>query len=66
MVPKLKKAIIHGEADLDHLTLPTTIREIIAKALQKKPYMRFVDAQQMMAAVQQCEADLVERARQFS
>ena len=65
-LPMLKKNIIHGEADLDHLSLPEGIREILAKALQKKPYMRFADAQQMLAAIDHCEADLVERSRQPS
>ena len=36
---------------------------MIVKALQKKPYMRFADAQQMLISIEHCEAQLQERMR---
>jgi len=65
-LPELKKNIIGLEPDLNHLTLPAGITEVIHKALQKKPYMRFADAQQMLTSVEFCEAQLYERMRQRS
>jgi tRNA A-37 threonylcarbamoyl transferase component Bud32 len=63
-LPELKSNIVEKEPELDHLTSPTCIREIIIKALQKKPYMRFADAQQMLIAIQYCENQLQGRMRQ--
>ncbi|MCP4186848.1 MAG: serine/threonine protein kinase [Gammaproteobacteria bacterium] len=60
-LPQLKQSIINDEPDLDHLTLPAGIMEVIMKALQKKTYMRFADAQQMLTAVEYCEKQLYER-----
>ena len=62
-LPELKRSIISDEPDLDHLTLPSGIMEVIMKALQKKPYMRFADAQQMLTAVEFCEAQLKDRMK---
>ena len=62
-LPDLKRSIIRDEPDLDHLTLPAGIMEVIMKALQKKTYMRFADAQQMLTAVEFCETQLKERMR---
>lgn len=62
-LPQLKKSIINDEPDLDHLTLPAGIMEVILKALQKKPYMRFADAQQMLTAVEYCENMLRDKLR---
>ena len=62
-LPELKINIVNKEPKLDHLTLPTGIREIIVKALQKKPYMRFADAQQMLISMQYCENQLQARMR---
>ena len=56
---ELKRSIINDEPDLDHFTLPVGIMEVIIKALQKKTYMRFADAQQMLSAVEFCEAQLL-------
>ncbi len=64
-LPQLKRSIINDEPDLDHLTLPAGIMEVIMKALEKKAYMRFADAQQMLAAVEYCEAQLRERLKSF-
>ena len=60
-LPELKRNIVQQEPDLDHLTLPSGITEIISKALQKKPYMRFADAQQMLTSIDYCETILRER-----
>ncbi len=57
----LKRSIINDEPDLSHLTLPVGIMEVIIKALQKKTYMRFADAQQMLSAMEYCEAQLLEK-----
>ncbi len=63
-LPELKNNIMTKEPDLDHLTLPAGILEILMKALQKKPYMRFADAQQMLISIQYCENQLRERMQQ--
>ena len=61
---ELKQSIINDEPDLDHFTLPVGIMEVIMKALQKKTYMRFADARQMLSAVEICEAQLLEKLQQ--
>jgi serine/threonine-protein kinase len=63
-LPELKRNIINHEPELDHLSLPAGLRAVIVKALQKKPYMRFADAQQMLISIQHCEAQLLERMQQ--
>ena len=60
-LPELKQNIVTHEPDLNHLTLPAGIIEVIIKALQKKPYMRFADAQQMLTSVEHCEKQLLDR-----
>ncbi len=60
---QLKKSIINDEPDLDHITLPVGIMEVIVKALEKKTYMRFADAQQMLTAVEYCETQLKQRLK---
>jgi len=62
-LPDLKRSIINDEPDLDHLTLPAGIMEVVMKALQKKTYMRFADAQQMLTAVEFCEMQLRDRMK---
>lgn len=64
-LPELKQNIVTNEPDLNHLTLPAGITEVIIKALQKKPYMRFADAQQMLTSVEYCEKQLRERMNQY-
>jgi serine/threonine-protein kinase len=64
-LPELKQEIVTSEPDLNHLTLPAGITEVIIKALQKKPYMRFADAQQMLTSVEHCEKLLRERMNQY-
>ena len=63
-LPDLKQSIVKQEPDLDHLTLPAGIIEVLLKALEKKPYMRFADAQQMLISVEHCEEQLRNRLRQ--
>jgi serine/threonine-protein kinase len=63
-LPELKHKIVSQEADLSDLTLPEGIVEVIAKALQKKPYMRFADAQQMLTSIEFCETQLREKMNQ--
>ena len=65
-LPELKKNIVGEEPDLNHLTLPAGFTEVIIKALQKKPYMRFADAQQMLTSVEHCENQLRERMQRNS
>ena len=65
-LPELKQNIETDEPDLNHLTLPVGITEVIIKALQKKPYMRFADAQQMLISVEFCENQLRQRMLQQS
>ncbi len=60
---QLKQSVINDQPDLDHFTLPVGITEVIMKALEKKTYMRFADAQQMLTAVEYCEAQLKERLK---
>ncbi len=57
-LPELKINIVGHDPDLDHLSLPASLHAVIAKALQKKPYMRFADAQQMLISVRHCESQL--------
>ncbi|MCH7881964.1 MAG: protein kinase [Proteobacteria bacterium] len=60
----LKQSIINSEPDLSHLKLPDSLKQIILKALQKKTYMRFADAQQMLTAVEHSVFQLKEKIRQ--
>ncbi len=65
-LPELKRSITRDEPDLGSLTLPAGISEVLLKALQKKPYMRFADAQQMLTSIEFCETQLRERMRRYS
>jgi serine/threonine-protein kinase len=65
-LPELKHNIVTDEPDLNHLSLPAGITEVLIKALQKKPYMRFADARQMLTSVEFCEKQLRDRMRQHS
>ena len=62
-LPELKQNIVTENPDLSHLTLPPGITEVLVKALQKKPYMRFADARQMLTSVEHCEKQLRERMK---
>jgi serine/threonine protein kinase len=63
-LPELKQNIINHEPDLKHLTLPAELVEVLNKALQKKTYMRFADARQMLTSIEICESQLHERMQQ--
>ncbi|MCP3687566.1 MAG: serine/threonine protein kinase [Gammaproteobacteria bacterium] len=58
---QIKRSISRDEPMLDHISLPEGIKEVIMKALQKKTYMRFADAQQMLTAVEYCERQMLEK-----
>ncbi len=60
-LPQIKRSITSDEPNLDHLSLPIGIKEVILKALQKKTYMRFADAQQMLTAVEYCEKQMLKK-----
>ncbi len=51
----VKRLVCGAEVDLDRLKIPESIRQVIGKALQKKTYQRFADAEQMLQAVEHCE-----------
>jgi serine/threonine protein kinase len=63
-LPELKNSIVNDDPVLSHLSLPLSLKEVLLKALQKKTYMRFADAQQMLSAIDYCEAQLQNRARE--
>ncbi|MCK5664980.1 MAG: serine/threonine protein kinase, partial [Thiotrichaceae bacterium] len=58
----LKKSVLNQEVDTSILTVPDIIKQVLAKALQKKTYQRFADASQMLQAVIYCEEKLKESA----
>ncbi len=58
----IRRLVCTAEVDLDRLKVPESIRQVIGKALQKKTYQRFADAEQMLQAVEHCERLL----REFS
>ena len=57
----LKKNVLNNKVDLDVLTLPDGVKQILGKALQKKTYQRFADASQMLHAVTYCENKLLKK-----
>jgi serine/threonine-protein kinase len=63
-LPELKKSVLEDEVDLDCLTVPTAVKQILDKALQKKTYQRFADAGQMLQAVVHSEQILVTKQHQ--
>lgn len=58
---ELKNNILTHSVDMSLLSVPETIKQVLDKALQKKPYQRFVDADQMLQAVVYCEDKLTQR-----
>lgn len=58
---QLKHNILNQEVDMDILSVPDSIKQILAKALQKKPYQRFADASQMLHSVLYCQQKLLNR-----
>ncbi len=57
-LPTVKKKVINDEVDLASLNLPGCIEQVLEKALQKKTYQRFADADQMLQAVKSCQMQL--------
>ena len=61
---QLKKNVLTLEVDVGLLSIPDMIKQLLNKALQKKTYLRFADASQMLQAVIYCEQKLKQaRAR---
>ncbi|MBC8210862.1 MAG: serine/threonine protein kinase [Gammaproteobacteria bacterium] len=61
---ELKKNVLTLEVDVGLLSIPDMIKQLLNKALQKKTYLRFADASQMLQAVIYCEQKLKQaRAR---
>jgi len=58
---ELKHNILHQEVDMQALTVPDSIKQILQKALHKKPYQRFADASQMLHSVLYCQQKLLEK-----
>ena len=52
---QIRDSVLRKEIDVELLAVPPCLRLILAKALDKKPYRRFADAEQMLRAVQRCE-----------
>lgn len=57
----LKANILQQPVDMDVLSVPDSIKQILQKALQKKTYQRFADASQMLHSVLYCEQKLVKK-----
>ena len=57
-LPAIKQSVINDEVDLAPLKLPGCIEQLLDKALQKKTYQRFADADQMLQAVKTCQLQL--------
>jgi len=57
----LKKSILEDAVDLERLTVPNAVKQVLEKALQKKTYQRFADASQMLQAVTYCEQKLLNK-----
>ena len=57
-LPEIKKSVINQQVDLKSLNIPSCIEQILDKALQKKTYQRFADADQMLQAVNACQQQL--------
>lgn len=59
----VKKRVSQQPVNLERLKVPESIRQVLDKALQKKTYQRFADAEQMLQAVVHCEALLAARSK---
>lgn len=57
----LKRNILQQPVDMDLLSVPDSIKQILQKALQKKTYQRFADASQMLHSVLYCEQKLLKK-----
>ncbi len=59
---EMKKNVLTQKVDLSILTVPDSIKQILQKALSKKPYQRYADANQMLQAVRRCKKALTKKA----
>jgi eukaryotic-like serine/threonine-protein kinase len=64
-LPELRNSIVNDVPELDHWSIPLSLKEVLLKALQKKTYMRFADAQQMLASIEYCDAQLQSRIKEL-
>lgn len=58
---ELKKNVLNKQVDMEILSLPEGVKQILDKALQKKTYQRFADASQMLQAVSYCEKKMLKK-----
>jgi serine/threonine-protein kinase len=58
---ELKNNVLTREVDIEVLSVPDIIKQVLQKALQKKTYQRFADASQMLQSVKYCEQKLKEK-----
>ena len=58
-LPELKRSILEDDVDMQPLTVPDSIKQVLSKALEKKTYQRFADASQMLHSVKHCEEQLL-------
>lgn len=58
---ELKQNILQQPVDMNRLSIPAAVKQVLEKALQKKPYQRFADARQMLNAVEYCEEKLLKK-----
>ena len=56
---EMKKNVQSHVVDMGLLKVPEQLRQILGKALAKKPYQRYADASQMLQAVVKCMKNLV-------
>jgi eukaryotic-like serine/threonine-protein kinase len=59
---EMKNNVLTQEVDVSILTVPDPVRHILQKALSKKPYQRYADANQMLQAVRRCKKTLAKKA----
>jgi eukaryotic-like serine/threonine-protein kinase len=58
---EMKNNVLNQDVDLSILTVPEPIKQILQKALSKKPYQRYADANQMLQAVRRCKKALTKK-----
>lgn len=59
---EMKNNVLTQKIDVSALTVPEPIKQILQKALSKKPYQRYADANQMLQAVRRCKKALSKKA----
>ncbi len=58
---EMKKNVQSHQVDIGALKVPEQLRQILGKALSKKPYQRYADASQMLQAVRRCMKNLAKK-----